>query len=129
MGELWVDACSAPCGRRFGADGFYAVGPRLSGSAFLSKPVDLGPYQGRDVTLEVTGGGRGRRVAGAILLPVGLIIAAISPLAFLSDKSGARALGGIGTAAGAGIAVGGVVMLIRSRIRVTTVPGKPRRTR
>ncbi len=124
-GVAWETTCRAPCGKPVATEPLYFVG-RATGATLGSKPVDLRAYEGGDVTLEVEGGSVGMFAGGYALVIAGSLAAGASVTWFMLDDM-SNAAGGAVLAAGVGGIVGGFVMLMRSRHRVTAVSGRPRR--
>lgn len=124
-GIAWETTCRAPCGKTVDTEPLYFVG-RATGLTLGSKPVDLRAYEGGDVTLEVEGGSVGLYAGGYAAFFGGTVAAAISPTWFVVDGWN-RGVGGALLAGGLAGVVGGIVMLVRSRHRVTPVSGRPRR--
>jgi len=125
-GMAWETACTAPCGRRIDTNGAYFVNGLDKGPLLASKVINLHEFAGRDVTLEVRGGRTGVWAGGFVLVTAGATAAALSPLWFIVDDY-SNATGGVLLAAGTGALIGGIVMMVRGRHRVTAVPGKPSR--
>ena len=63
-GMAWETACTQPCGRRIDTNGIYFVNGPDMGPIVGSKTINLHPYAGQSVTLEVEGGRPGLWAGG-----------------------------------------------------------------
>lgn len=124
-GIAWETTCRAPCGKTVDAEPLYFVG-RATRLTLGSKPVDLRAYEGGDVTLEVEGGSVGLYAGGYALALAGSITAASSVTWFILEDWN-NGVGGAVLVTGVAGVVGGLIMVLRSRHRVTAVSGRPRR--
>lgn len=124
-GTAWETTCRAPCGKSVETEPVYFVG-RTQGATLGSAPIDLRPYEGGDVTLEVEGGSMGMFAGSYVLWLSGTLVASSSVVWFMIDDLN-NGVGAVMLTTGVAGVVGGLVMLFRSRHRVTAVSGRPRR--
>lgn len=122
-GLSWENSCSAPCRRPIPTNGVYFVNGANTGAGLASKSINLNAYGGRDVTLRVKGGRPGVLIGGYLLTLVGGTTAAVAPLWFINDNMN-NGVGAAMLATGTGALIGGIVMWVRGRNRVTMVPGR-----
>lgn len=133
--DRWALACTSPCG----IDLRPGASLRVTYNDDVDNPHDfsLQTEGGREIQLQVKPASKGALAGGIIMISAGgvtalcgLIILALSDLSSKRERGQVQVIGGVVTAIGAGLVIGGIVLLAnRSREpRITqelTPPGGP----
>lgn len=129
--DRWALACTSPCG----IDLSPGASLRVTYNDDVDNPHDfsLQTEGGREIQLLVKPASKGALAGGIVMISAGgvtalcgLIVLALSDLSRSSERGQVRLVGGVVTALGAGLVIGGIVLLAnRSREPRTTQESTP----